>query len=309
MSSAQRILDRLVTQREGPRDRPAHLEERQYVVPDGGAYRMFDFYALYALWWSVGSGKAAYGYTAHAPDAILPHKLAARVERTFEECVTTLAYDMVRVVQSAIYDEMTNLEDEFVIRPRDFLNWLAPQGGSAAPFRSMVRTNPHYDPSDPDSLPAEIRLPDERKFWADIGYDGAERLFSAPFWQTEYSDAYGGANWARITRLGRDLLGLTKARDPKLQNLVSAIDHLYDAHHNTGGLLNKSATGILRVSQASLDARARARTPADFLYRVSEPVQQLIRAVLARQGHDTSARQQEALRAALEEARAAGAEG
>ena len=258
MSSAQRILDRLVYQREGVTAVRPSLQPRRYVVPLDGRQRRDDFLVLQALWRSLGGtgepepASTTPDYPAAAATAgvlteRLPARLVCQVRRTFEECVAALAFDMARAVQRALYAELQNLEDEHLVAAADVLDW-ADCSRRGETYSTLVVANPDHNPADPLSIPAGVvRLPGPRAFWATFGYTGCVDIFSAPFWRAARCDLYGGPPWVEIAHQGRELLRLTKEQGTRLVELAGQIARLYDARHNTGYLFAKATTAPLCV--------------------------------------------------------------
>lgn len=258
------------------------LQEFTYRLPASGDLVMYDWYTLYTLWWKIGAGKQTYGYTQDRP---VTSRREDVVNSTFEEATRQLANRLVLAIQDAIYEEMENAADEFLI-PDEVWHSYAELGHPFSTFDQVTRKHAGdtqgevikgkakrgYGDADVEEevFFGERRLPPRDQFFKHFSYQDCVKLFSAKFWE-EHADAYGGKAWARITEALIELHDAVKRG--KLKELIMVIDKIYDLQHNTGSLLSKTN---LNVSKSALDYRAQARTLKDFASKVSPPVNKLI---------------------------------
>lgn len=242
----------------------AALEERAYALPSNGTMVMYDLYALYALWWEVGSGRESYGTSSYARTVPVNAMRAKAVDQAFETCVLALAHRMVEELKHLIYDEAQNCCDEYLVEPESLDAWLQNEASElekAFVGRNELEAGMHC-----------FELVPEKEFWQKAGLTGAWKIFAAKFW--EECDMYGGEAWCVITAGCMNLLGKIK-HDAPIKSILKAIDEIYDLEHNTGAVFNKSGCS-LKVSKANLDNRAGIRKVQDFLPLVSSHVAAMI---------------------------------
>ena len=244
------------------------LVERQYTLPSNGDLLMMDLFALYTLWWSEGSGRAAYGRMGHNDSDVTvgSHGRAAAINYAFEECLATATRVLLHDARCAIHDELTDIIDETLIPTDELIKWCV--GRPRIAWIIMRDVNGKSTKSDEFLQAGMAQLPP----FAEIGYDNAIEMFSCPLW-VEYAELFGGPLWVKITEAVKNL---DAHKDASPKDLMFWIDRLYDMEHNTGRLGEKLSPRS-RVSTKALDLRARLTTAKDFLPYVSDQVKRLIR--------------------------------
>lgn len=240
------------------------LNEVSYRMPSSGEMAFADFYTLYQLWFMYGSGKSAYGYKSESNP--IPSKLSVRIDRMFEESAIQLGKKLSEKSLEAIYSEMENIVDEYVIPDQRSL-------------KSYLERNNIILPTSPTT--GEMVLPNEREFWSKYGLSGAYKMFDYPGWVNPQSDLYGGKRWVGIVVAVQQLVIAWKNDRGKntVKNIAYAIDKLLDIEHNTGMLGDK--LGPLSISKEWLNKRFAARTFDDHIKLGTSPmVTGMVRAVL-----------------------------
>jgi len=234
------------------------LVESQYVFPSSGDKAIMDLYALYALWWELGGGKAAYNY--EDPN-IRNHKVRERINRYFEEALVTISNIFLEESKEAVGDEAAHVFDEILFsdydgyKPlQDIVIWFKDNN-------MLHQFKEFYDGGD------------TAKWFQIFDYNQTIRVFSAPFWK--HASLYGGEKWALITQAVRELDNAV--RREKVVNLMGSFDKLMDIEHNTGNLYSK--LNRMKVNKKTLDLRANFRSPSDFQPYVSDQVAKLINLV------------------------------
>lgn len=243
-------------------DRRKAIRESNYALPSNGEKAMFDFYALYALWWAHGSGREEYGYMSSDSKDMLRRR---HIDKAFEACAFQLAEAMCSAMSDAIYEEAEDACDKCLIPAYVFAKWLR----HSAPKEMADLYLKHLRKSE-----EEFEHPPRGKFWQIVGFDGAKKLFEAPFWE-EHADQFGGPKWATITEATRALFDAFK-HDKPAKDVAVYIDRIYDLRHNSDSIGAK--LGPLKVSTKALDIRAGLKSPAEFLPYVSDDVANMIRA-------------------------------
>lgn len=229
---------------------------------------MFDWYALYALWFTCGIGQQELGYTStkgggeKAPELpatpkIMPLNREQAIRNAFEECTRQLAIRLVNALRWAVADEMWNVTDEYLIPPSEVALYAEREEG---PFRKLLGS---------DGKPS---VPDPQSFWNVFSYSDTVKIFQANFW-SEYADAYGGTRWASIATALQDLHNALKRGN--ITGIIGLIDSIYDMEHNTGALTDKLPFDA-KVSKPVLDVRFKLSSPEDYLPHVSPHVKGLI---------------------------------
>jgi hypothetical protein len=242
------------------------LTESSYKLPADGRMAMYDWYALYALWFNKGSGRAALGYVERD---FLPARHGEVIDNTFEECSRQLALRMVGGIKFAIADEMMNLNDPFLIPEEPVLLYAAEYG---PPYNKLIDVNAKPDEENVVHL---VNVPGHLLFWKKFSYSDCVKIFNAPFWE-KWADAYGGQKWAEITQYCMELHSALKSGD--LKTMIGLIDKIYDLEHNTGTLMSKLP--YLKVTLTDLNNRARLRSIEDFLPHVSSDARKVIKPTL-----------------------------
>jgi hypothetical protein len=240
-----------------------NLDEATYRLPGSGRMAFYDLYALSALQWMIGGGKAQQGY---ADPNIVPERRREIIEGAFDACVRDLAARMVDDIKLLAYDEAESAVDEYLVAPHAFNAWLQ---NEASP-RLRQAFIPREKGEDGEQL---WDLAEPSIFWSNAGFPGAMQLFAAPFWAAD-ADQYGGPRWADIVQVAMRLLRSIKEHDPALRMML-LVDRLFDIEHNTGSLFSKSVSTI-KVGKADLDRRASIRTVVEFLPLVSPFVRNII---------------------------------
>lgn len=254
-----------------------------YVQPRDFRTLFWDFYALYHLWWTYGSGKSH--FAGNLDPEVRTSRLAERVDYAFTDVCSLMGAAMVGVMYVNIADEAANAEDDLYADPGRVAAWCEANGmGECVADGFQAPT------------PADLkrRLPDMQTM---------ARFFTAPFWGDDASGwrrAFGneheigvsiGANghrqefavagpaWGNLCRLTHNL---QQARSRgSLPRLLAACDALLHAHHNTGSIFNRSPVvkrGI-KLDKADLDARRDAMGTEAFAGHVSPFVRHLIAAL------------------------------
>lgn len=232
--------------------------ESRTTATDGheGRDRLYSFYALYALWYEIGSGKEAYGTPS---TVIVSHRRQEAIDRAFEECTFSLASLMVKEGKRLVLREINNACDSSLIPVAAVRKWVS----RASP---TVQECFAYD-----VMLNEFLEFDYDAFWEKCGWSGAIEILNAPFW-TKYTDFWGGPKWVAIADKFEDLDAAVQRG--KLLDIVYRIDILYDLQHNTGALFSKR--GPLQVQKSDLDQRFQLRSVKSFLPFVPESVRNLI---------------------------------
>ncbi len=235
------------------------LIESQYVYPSSGDKAIMDVYALYALWWELGGGKASYGY---AETSIRNHKVKERVDRYFEEALTVISNTLLEETKHAIGDEAENLFDEILFSD------YSEDDKQHFPMKEMVTWFKQNS-----LLPKLQKAYNEGKggLWFKVfDYNETAYILSAPFW--EHANLYGGKKWATITNVTKELDNAIRREN--VQSLMATFDKFMDLEHNTGSLYSK--LNKMKVSKETLDLRAGFQSPKEFLPYVSPQVANLI---------------------------------
>ena len=220
-----------------------------------------DVYALYALWWELGSGKEAYGHNSGAV-TFTPSLRVKAIDEAFYQALTGFAQAVHLAVNRAIYQELEDCCDNNLVPHQVLREWMRHQPQA---IRDAVTVDRYG-----------YALTGRPGFFSRVGYHNIINWFNAPFWE-EHADMYGGPAWAKITAANTALLDQLKHSDVK--DVMSALDKLLDLHHNTGSILSKNKVGLeMSVDQKTLDIRARLRSVKDFLPYVSSDVKKLITA-------------------------------
>jgi hypothetical protein len=242
-------------------------DSSRYRLPRDGAAAFFDFYATYALWWELGSGKEAYG---HDPGEEGFHGRRARVDRMAEECAHLVAPALLSDVWNAAVAEASHAVDDITIPAEESWPWFGETRGRTA-FGRVLLQHAH----DGSLAGAEERGEDAGEH---VGWGALADLFADPMWQaTGYVDdvesdlaqRFGGPPWVAVCHAAQKLQ--TRIDNGSLIPLFGAVDALYDM-----GL--GAELGRMEVTRSDLDRRLEMRTPADFLAVVSPPVAAVIRA-------------------------------
>lgn len=97
------------------------LLEAQYIYPSTGDKAIMDLYALYALWWELGGGKASYGYE---DTNVRNYKVREKVDRYFEEALVVISNTLLEESKEAIADEAENIFDEYLIPSQVVVDWF-----------------------------------------------------------------------------------------------------------------------------------------------------------------------------------------
>jgi len=263
---------------------PIPLQEASYKAPKTFNVLFWDFYALYNLWWTYGSGKQAYG--GHLQADPRAGGLGKRVDYAFEECTLMMASTLLTLMQANIEDEARNGEDELYAAPEKVEAWCRENGmqeclgphGFSAPTMQMLRSG-----SPSMSTMAQFFLAD---FWGDMDSGwrqafGDKDNIGVSVGPTGHVQTFSvaGAPWARICNLTGNLIAAKKSRStPKM---LAAIDALMHAEHNNGSIFNRQPIlkrGI-RFGKEELDARRDAMSSDAFLSRVSPFVKNLTNAL------------------------------
>ena len=141
-----------------------------------------DLYALYALWWELGGGKSSYGYQEVD---IRNHKVGEKIDRYFEEALTTISNILLEESKKAIEDEAENIFDEHLIPSQEVVKWF----------------------KENNLLPKLAKAYNDGQggIWFDVfSYGDTIHILSAPFWE-EHANLYGGTKWAAITEAVQQL--------------------------------------------------------------------------------------------------------
>ena len=240
------------------------LDEATYRLPGSGRTAFYDLYALSAVHFLIGGGKAQQGY---ADQNIVPERRRETIEGAFDACVRDLAARMVADVKALAYDEAENAVDEYLVAPSAFNAWLQNEASNRLRQAFVPRTEKSEDG---EQL---WDLAEPTTFWANAGFPGAAQMFAAPFWEAG-ADQYGGPRWSDIVRVAMRLLRSIKEHESALRMML-LVDRLFDIEHNTGSLFSK-AVSTIKVGKADLDRRANIRTVAEFLPLVSPFVRNII---------------------------------
>jgi hypothetical protein len=225
------------------------LLEAQYTYPSTGDKAIMDLYALYALWWELGGGKASYGYE---DTNVRNYKIREKVDRYFEEALVVISNTLLEESKEAIADEAENIFDEYLIPSQVVVDWF----------------------KENDMMPKLAKAYNGGKggIWFSVfDYGDTLDILSAPFWE-KYANLYGGNKWVTITETTRQLDNAI--RRERVQNLMNAFDKFMDLEHNTGSLYSKLKR--MKVSKETLDLRAGFRSAEDFKPHVSPQVAKLI---------------------------------
>lgn len=225
------------------------LLEAQYIYPSSGDKAIMDLYALYALWWELGGGKATYNYE---DTNVRNYKVREKVDRYFEEALTVISNTLLQEAKHAIADEAENIFDEYLIPSKDVVAWFRENG----------------------LLPklAEAYNDGKGGKWFDVfNYGDTINIMSAPFWK-EHANLYGGEKWAEITQAVKYLDNAIRREN--VAALMGSFDRLMDLEHNTGNLYSK--LNKMKVSKDTLDLRAGFRSAKEFQPYVSDQVAKLI---------------------------------
>lgn len=222
------------------------LNEIQYHPPEDGKTAFADLYALYHMWWLYGSGKESYGYTRTSN---LPSRLENTIDDFFIHAVFHHGKVLTEALLAAIYDELENMTDDYIIPDQQSVAQYADKHG--------IRLLTNADGS--------LSLPQPRDFWSSVGLNGAYKLFAFPGWKNEKSDLYGGERWMKIVNATRDLVAAWKKgrKGKDAVDLMYAIDKVYDLEHNTGAMGTK--LGKLAVDKSILDKRFQAKSLQDLV--------------------------------------------
>jgi len=260
------------------------LTEASYKAPITFNTLFWDFYALYNLWWTYGSGKQAYG--GHLQADPRAGGLGARVDYAFEECTVMMASTLLTLMQANVEDEARNAEDELYAAPDKVIQWCMENGmqdcvgpdGYTAPTMAMLRKgNPSM------STMARFFL---APFWGDMD-SGWRQTFGdkdnigvsvGANGHVQNFDVAGPA-WAKLCNLTGNLMNAKKQRS--IPKMLAAVDALMHAEHNNGSIFNRppvTKRGI-RFGKAELDARRDAMNSAAFLPHVSPFVRNLTNAL------------------------------
>jgi hypothetical protein len=247
------------------------LIKEGYHEPHSAEVWLMDVYALYALWWAIGSGKSQYAAGAgKSVDSYAPkhvNNLRVKViDDMFQSALYGFSKSMYIALTHACYDELENVVDDSLIPPRDLASWLkhnAPEE-LRKEFKFLPATNLN---------PGEFRLGAFEGFFSRVGWQNIIKIFNAPFWE-KYAEMYGGKAWVKICQATINLIDQIKHGSEK--DLMHALDVIIDMHHNTGSILNQNKVGKMAISQKVLDIRAHLRSVDSFLPYVSQPVANLI---------------------------------
>jgi len=260
------------------------LAEAAYKSPADFTTLFWDFYALYNLWWTYGSGKQAYG--GHLQAEPRAGGLGTKVDYAFDECSTMMASALLTIMQANIADEAANGEDELYALPDKVARWCMENGmqecvgpdGFTAPTPDMLRRG-----KPPMSTMAKFFLApfwgdmdsgwrqafgDENNIGVSVGANGHVQKF-----------AVAGEPWAKLCNLTGNLVSAKKQRSTP--RMLAAVDALMHAEHNNGSIFNRSPVlklGI-RFGKEELDARRDAMSSDAFLPRVSPFVRNLTNAL------------------------------
>jgi len=228
------------------------LVESQYSFPSSGDKAIMDLYALYALWWELGGGKAAYNYQ---DTNVRNHKVVARVDRYFEEALVTISNMLLQEAKEAIADEGEHIFDEILFSNYD----------GEKPLNEIVLWFKE------NNLMYKMKEIYDGAKWFDVfDYNQTINIFSAPFWR--HASLYGGDKWAAITQAVKELDNAIRRED--ISKLMGSFDKLMDIEHNTGNLYSK--LNRMKVSKNTLDLRAGFRSVKEFQPYVSDQVSKLI---------------------------------
>lgn len=235
------------------------LLEAQYTYPSTGDKAIMDLYALYALWWELGGGKASYGYE---DTNVRNYKVRAKVDRYFEEALVVISNTLLEESKEAIADEAEHLFDDIL-----FSNYY--DGNELQkPLMEIVQW---FKENELLKKFKDAYNNGEGGRWFKIfDYNTTSYIFSAPFWR--HANLYGGDKWVTITETTRQLDNAI--RREKVQNLMNAFDKFMDLEHNTGSLYSKLKR--MKVSKETLDLRAGFRSAEEFKPYVSPQVARLI---------------------------------
>jgi hypothetical protein len=238
-----------------------NILNESYSPPNNGKTAFADLYTLYHLWWLYGGGKEAYGYDK--TNATIPTRLEEKINDYFEHAVFFVGKKLIEESLEAIYDEMENIVDEYIIPDQPSL------------YNYIQKNN---IPLKVDGSTGTLSLPEPREYWGKIGLSGSYKLFKFPGWINPQSDLYGGEKWADIVNEVRNLsVAWKKGRRAKdAKDVMFAIDRLYDLEHNTGTLGSKLKT--MSINKSDLDARANAKNLQDLVnLGVSPQVKNLVK--------------------------------
>ena len=248
------------------------LREATYTLPADGATAMMDFYALYALWWDLGSGRETYGYRI---DQISSHGRSQRIDWMLEESAKEVAAGLLSDTWDAGIAEATHSVEHFVIPDVEAWKWFK-QSQSRMKLGQVLLQNAHDWSA--DGVRARGDAAEELTSWEELG-----DLFEDPMWQTTgYADEageslgqrFGGQPWSTICYAARELQRKLDAGN--LVPLLGAIDKFYDLEHNSATLGEKLEK--MEVTKSDLDRRAAMKSAADFLPVVSPQVARIIKA-------------------------------
>ena len=251
------------------------LEASQYTRPKDGSTTMFDFYALYALWWDIGSGKVAYGYPQNQ---VGTYGRSTRIDRMMEESAHAVAQGLVDETWNAAVDEASHAVESFVIPYQEAWEWFK-QSHSRMKLGRVLLNDIH-------SWSYEISRRRAREAKNHTSWDELASLFSHPMWGhtgfiddegISYQQSYGGPPWVTICYAAKDLE--RKLSHSNLLGIISSVDRFYDLEHNSATIGEKLST--MQVTRSDLDRRASMRSVSDFLPVVSPPVANIIRASIA----------------------------
>lgn len=243
---------------------------------------MFDFYALYALWWDLGSGRSVYG---HSPTHVSFAGRQRRIDWMMAESAQDLAEALLEDVWNAACAEATHAVEDYVIPTQEAWQWFK-QDKDRMRFGQVLidRMNDWHS----DGVAARGAASREFVTWEDLA-----DLFGQDFWQlTGYTDEdgtrqeqhFGGSPWSDICYAARDLQRKLETyrnsdNDRALVTLIGAVDHLYDLEHNSATLGEKLER--MEVTTSDLNRRATMKSAIDFLPVTSPPVAALLRAAEA----------------------------
>jgi hypothetical protein len=223
----------------------------RYTPSRDSVTAFWDFYALYLLWFKVEGWQGKY-----STGQITNEARVRLIRNALWASSISQAYALGNAVMKAVEDEFGNLDDEYIIPQDEVRKWFNDHP-------KLKRKLEQYKESPSQGLWYYFTVPD------------VERIFTAPFWRSDLSDAFGGPPWAIITRqLGKVMESL---RTGDVDRLALAVDSTYDLEHNTGSILTKFKSDI---TKSVLDRRAAIGSLDQFIPLVSENVRSLIRSYL-----------------------------
>lgn len=259
---------------------PQLLTEISYFAPKNGETLFWDFYALYTIWFRLGSGyEQSYGQPFH-PGVITTDMRRRVTDKMFAECVQVLSKAMIQWLEEACVGESSHLhhatdeffdfahrmEDSNEIKDKKSIEAKIRESGlNKLPRITLIKLLKWVSKNDIDQMGDEW-ADDEGFVNVGMTIEDAYYIFGL-----EWSGLYGGYKWKEAALL---CMKLKKNLGGDVKYLYPILDRIYDLHHHTGHILSN---GPLEVAPRDLDSRAGIKDIRQFYPHVSQPVLNLLR--------------------------------